>query len=168
MKTKNTQKAFSLVEMMIYIAILSLVIAALITTANSVINTYGKMKAYEEIAHTGTVALERITREVRRARSVDFFSSVLGVHPGRLVMLTQDWSGNTSTAIVSLSSGRILVQNGGSASPVSTSGVTINNLVFTQYTTPNSEGVLIEFTVEKTGGGTTLSKQFRTFTVLDG
>ena len=113
MKIKETQKGFSLVEMLVYIAILSFVFSALVTSANSIIKTYAKMKAYEEIAHTGTVTLERLTREVRRAGSVNLFASSFLTHPGTLSLNTRDWSGNPTTVTVSLSGGRIMLDEGG-------------------------------------------------------
>ena len=44
----------------------------------------------------------------------------------------------------------------------------VTNLVFTHLSSTYTEGVLIEFTAEKVGTSASTSKQFRTFTVLDG
>ncbi len=168
MKTSTSQKGFSLVEMMVYIAILSIVFSALVTSANSMVKTFGKLKASEEVAHTGTVVLERLTRELRRASSVDYFTSSLSTDPGILTLNTRDWSGNSTTATITLSGGRIMFTEGGTSSPLSASGVTVTNLMFTHLSNTNTEGVLIEFTAKKTGGNATITKEFRTFTVLDG
>jgi len=168
MKINKTQRGFSLVEMIVYIAILSFVFSALVTSANSIIKTYTTMRTYEEIAHTGTVTLERLTREVRRASNVDTLASTLFTNPGVLILNTRDWSGNSTVASVSLVNGRIVLQEGGTPSPLSASGVTVTNLVFTYLENPQTQGVLIEFTVEKAGAYASTTKQFRTFTVLDG
>ena len=169
-KNKFSSKGFSLVEMIIYISILSIVTAVLVATSASLLGTFSGLKAYEEIAHSSTVALERISREIRRAESVDVPASTLSSNPGALVLDTTDLSDIPTTVTISVVGGRIMLQESaiGTPSPLTTVGVTISNITFTHTIGTNTEGVLIELTAEKDVQGITSSRQFRTFVVLDG
>jgi prepilin-type N-terminal cleavage/methylation domain-containing protein len=170
MKTRNTQniRGFSLIEMVVYISILSIVTAGLIVAIVSILSTFAHLKGYEEMAHTGTTVLERISRESRRAHTVDTGGSTFGVHPGVLSLGTTDLSNNPSTIIFSLSGGKVMVQQGTLNAPLSTGDVVISNLVFTPVFGTNTTGINIDLTVEKNIKGATSTKQFRTFVVLDG
>jgi hypothetical protein len=52
--------------------------------------------------------------------------------------------------------------------PLSSSRVTISNLVFSRVNGVNTEAVRVELTAQRTTRGTTVSKNFSTFVVLDG
>lgn len=178
MKTKHAgtkedlgQKArgTTLVELIVYIAILSIVSMALVGAVNSILGSLAQLKGREEIAQTSIVTLERITREVRKAYAVDMAGSTLGSHPGTLVLNTTDLSGNPTTVTIDISGGKIMLQEGSSIpSPLSRENVTIDNLVFTRILGTNTEGVLVELTASKNVRGINVSKDYRTFIVLDG
>ena len=112
--------------------------------------------------------MERITREIRRAESVNTGASTLSSNPGVLSLTTTDLSDNPTTVTFSLLNGNIVIQQGtGSPSPLSTSNVTISDFKFTHIDGINTEGVFVEITAEKSIRGATTTKQFRTFVVLD-
>lgn len=159
----------TLVELMVYITILTIVSVALIAAVNSIFSTLAELRVREEIAQTGVVTLERITREIRKASDIDVFSSTLGSSPGILVLDTEDSSGNPTTMTIEVTGGKVTLQEGiGVLVPLSRTGVTVDSLIFTRMSGTNTEGVLVELTVSKDIRGTTITKEYRTFAVLKG
>lgn len=163
------QQGFSLVEMIIYIAILTLLTSVLVTSAVSLLSTFVYMRAGEEIAQSGVISLERITRETRTANAVLTAQSTLDSSPGVLALDTVDVAGNPTTVTFRLTSGRITIQQGTTAAtPLTPGNVTISNLVFHQVDGTNTDAVRTSFTATRNVRGVTVSKEYRAFTVLDG
>lgn len=159
----------TLAELLVYTAILSILSLALIYSVNSLFNALAQLKAREEITQSSILALERISREIRRASSVNMFDSSLGYNPGLLVLNTTNFTNTPVTLRIAVTGGRITLQeNFGATAPVTHSSVGISNLVFTRMTNPTSEGVYIELTATRTVRGSVISKDFSTFVVLDG
>ena len=155
--------------MIVYIGILLVLITAIVLTANTLFGTFVRMRASEAIAQSSHLALERMTREVRAATSVHTGSSVLDVSPGTLVLNTEDSSGNPTTITFFLDEGRIWVEEASAAPiPLTHNSVTVTSLVFHRVQGTETEAMRISFTATKSVRGTTLSKDYRTFAVLDG
>ena len=177
MKTKKlikirsyTAEGFSLVEMLVYIAILSIMVSSLVMTSVSLLTTFGRLVASEDIAQASVVSLERITRELRFANAVDVGASTLGTttSPGVLVLNTIDDGGSPTTVTVTLTGDRItFAQGGGATSPLTHDTVIITDLFFIHTAGVNTEAINVSFTASRTVRGTTISKDFRTFVVLD-
>lgn len=159
---------FTIMETLVYVAILSVLSSALIVITTSMLRTFSNLETYEDIAHSSTAALERITREIRKAESVELDGSMLTTHPGVLILHTTDTGGMPTTVTISLSGGKIMFQEGLLApAPLSSSRVTISNLVFRRVDGVNTEAVRVELTAERATQGTVVSKNFSTFVVLD-
>lgn len=165
----TTVKGFSLVELIVYIGLLSLLTVTLTSTVISLFTTKEHLEAREEIAYSSTISLERMTREIRKAKSVATGVSTLGSHPSTLTLNTTDSSGDPTTVTINLISGRIFLKEGANAAyPLSENSVTVSDFVVTRYVTTNTEGIAIEITAQKNVQGTVIQNVFRTFVVLDG
>lgn len=164
---KNKASAgFSLVEMIVYIALLTIFTTGLVVVVVSLSESKTHLNAREELTYTSTVTLEKITREIRQSQSVDLFTSTLGFHPGKLALQPEDTPTQLNTIYVQ--AGRVFIQEGSNTpSPLSSASVFVSNLVFTRMSNPNTEGVLVELTAEKNSHGATTTKNYRTFVVLD-
>lgn len=168
MTTNKASQGFSLVELIVYTAILSIVVSALTITGISLLKAFNYMQASADVAETATVALERITREIRFAYNVDTGASTFLVSPGVLTLETTDESGNPETVTVSLTGGQVfMTQNGGEPVPLTRSSVTITSLVFTHTVGTHTQAVRIEMTAQRAARENTIIKDFRTFAVLD-
>ncbi len=166
---RNGQRGFSLTETIVYIAILAIISTAFTVTSVTLLKTFAYVRASSDLAQTATFALERMTREIRFAYNVDTGGSVLLVHPGTLALDTLDTSGSPSTALFTLSGGQLmLIEGGGTPTPLTRNGVTITNLTFTHTLGTFTEAVRIDLTLEKPVREDTISETFRTFVVLDG
>ncbi|HCC04764.1 TPA: hypothetical protein DEP58_00480 [Patescibacteria group bacterium] len=162
----KTRAGFSLVEMIVYIALLTIFTSGLVFVVVSLFESKTHLTAREELAYTSTITLEKITREIRRSQSVDLFTSTIGFHPGKLTLEPEDTSAQPVT--IYAQGGRVFLQEGSSTpSPLSSASVFVSNLVFTHMSNPTSDGVLVELTAEKNSRGATTTKNYRTFVVLD-
>ena len=167
-RTHRHAQGFSLVELIVYIAILAIVVSALTLTAVSLLRSFAYARASGDVAEAATVALERLTREIRFAHAVQMGTSVLGTHPGTLGLETTDLAGSPATLLASLDSGRMLLtMNSGAPAPLTRESVTVTNLIFTHMSGTEKDAVRIDLTIERSVRDTVISKDFRTFVVLD-
>jgi len=151
----ETNRGLSLIETVIYIAILAILFVTVANTAILVSGSFGKARALRNVSVGGGGALERIVREIRLAQSVDDAGSVFGEHPGVLRLNTtispDDATPITRTFFLNAESSRVMMQEGSAEGRAITPPGNITNLVF--YKTEHgsrSDGVVIRLTF---GGG---------------
>ncbi len=78
------RKGFSLVEMVIYVALLALLLVALLSAVNLMLRSWSETQAHMSLAHSGALAMERMVREVRNAATIDAAGSAFGTTTGIL------------------------------------------------------------------------------------
>ncbi len=155
--------------MLIYIFILSLLLIVLTSSLSSFLKPYRTIQSTQAIENSAETSLERITREIRSAKSVDLTQSTLGSSPGQLMLNTTDDSGTAMTIQFFMSGQSIRIKENGVDSGALTSASTrVTNLVFRQITTTNSQAVKIEMTIESGQGESYLSKKFYSTVVMRG
>ena len=161
------KRGFSLVEMLFYVAILSIALVAVMQTIIVVTRSYGTLRTAQRIEQEAAISMERIVREVRDASGIDGVGSVLGSHPGELLLDTTDVSGTPRTVEFYLDSGKLSLKENGVVTGLLTSPkVTISNLVFREITTTNSKGVKIEMTMQAGSGPSARTETFYGTAVL--
>lgn len=146
---KRSKTGFSLVEMLIYIAILILMLGVILNITTSMVQSGRIIKALRNVENSALSSFERITREIRQAESVNLASSILNSSPGRLVLVGTDDLGNPRTVDLYLSNGVLMLdENGSLLGAISQPNATITNLVFRRFSSANSEGIRTEITIE--------------------
>ncbi len=146
---KKFIKGFSVLEMLIYIAILVLMLSVIMNIVISVTRSGRIIKSLRNIENSAVLGLERIGRETRQAESVDLVSSILGVSPGQLVLKGTDALGNPRTIKFYLSSGALMFsENGVEVGALTQIEARVSNLVFRLFSGPNSQGIRTEMTIE--------------------
>ena len=78
----------TLLETVIYISLLAVISVAVVNVFLSETSAWARARAERDSTDAAKLALERITHEIRLASSVDTGQSVLGSHPGKLVLNT--------------------------------------------------------------------------------
>lgn len=142
-------EGFSLVEMLIYLSILVLMLAVIMSTIVSIIRSDRIIKVSRSIEDSATVSIERLTRETRQAKNINVGLSILDSNPGNLVLEGTDASGNPRTVEFYLSEGRLLLkENGVDAGALTETDARISNLIFRLFTGPNAKGIKTEMTIE--------------------
>ena len=149
---KRTRRGATLVEVLIYILILSVLSVVVINLFVVMMRSFFDFRQTRQITHSASVALERMVRETRRATAIDLAQSNLGIHPGRLILQMSDGSVLTFT----LTDGTLTIQAGtGPTISLTAPGVAVSDLVFRAFSTPVSKAVKIDLTLTATrpGGG---------------
>lgn len=143
------QQGFSLLEMLIYIAILVLMLAVIMNIIVSLLRSERVIKALRNVESSAALSLERIGRETRQAETINLAGSVLGSSPGELVLSGSDESGNPRTVRFHLASGVLMFsENGVDVGALTQAEARISNLVFYLFSGSNSQGIRTEITIE--------------------
>ncbi len=156
----NFRKGFSLVEMVVYIALLVVLLIIVVQVVFSVTRNNRIMRSARNIEVSAVEALERLNREIRNADSIDTTSSVLGSSPG-VLSLDSVADGVASSVEFYLAGGRIRVrENGSEAGALTLASTTVTSLIFNRFSASSTEGVRITLTLES---GTSTSYRSETF-----
>ena len=81
----NQKRGYTILELLIYTALLALLLAVSSASAISLYRFFGVTRIERQIALEGDTAMEIIIRDIRNATSTNV-SSVFGSHPGTLVV----------------------------------------------------------------------------------
>lgn len=163
---KNSRGGFSLIEMLFYVALLSLALVGLFETLIAITRSYGSLKNTMTIEREASTLLERILRESRNANEIDT-SSILSVNPGKLILSTTSATGTPRTVEFSMNDGKLVYKENGNLIGNLTSGRTlVTNLIFKGIATGRSSGVKVDMTIESGSGQTKKTENFYATAVL--
>lgn len=93
----GVRRGFTLVEMIVYIAIFSILSLSAVNGTLQTMKAFYSMRAAQNVNQSATTALDRMVFEIRNAYDIDRENSTLGTSPGRLMLLVKDASGNSNT-----------------------------------------------------------------------
>lgn len=132
-------------EVLIYIAIASILMLGLSSFMISISETREKSKIIEEVESQGFKTLELISRSIRLADSVSL--PLVGNSSNQLSLAMPEPS--QDPIVFSLNSGKIRISEaGGAAQDLNSSLVSVSNLYFENLSRPATPGVIkISFTV---------------------
>lgn len=145
---KHKRAGYTLVEALIYIAILVAIIAVLVSGLVVVVQSITRVRVARNLADTGGASMERLIREIRQATSIDDGNSIFNQTPGRLKLNTIDQAGNATTVDFTVSGNQLLVQVGvGSIDNLTSGQIQVSSLIFRKLATTTASGVRVELTV---------------------
>ncbi len=160
---------FTMVETLFYLAFMVILLGVVIALVISLTKTYQTIQATKNLESSAIFSLERISRDIRNASSVNVAQSTLATSTGALTLNTTDVSGNPQTIKFYLSNNRISVDSSGSyVGPLTLNGVNVNNLEFRLSTSTNSQAIKIILGLSSTVGTASTSRNFYTTIVLRG
>lgn len=138
-------KGASLLEMVLYVGIFAVLTLLTVNTVLALTRAVGEIRGTRNIIRDADGAIERMIREIRAAESVDAAASVLGSHPGKLVL-----TGTSSTITFSLLGGEqlFLKKDVQPAASLTSSSTHITNLVFMRMVASSSEAIRIQMTMD--------------------
>ena len=110
-KKYRRKKAFTLMEMLLYIALSAFVFFMIIETGLSVVTTFSRSKAQRDLNENARFVLEFITQKIHQADDVIVGSSTFGTHPG---VLTLDYPGSGTDVLFETYTKNISLPNGSS------------------------------------------------------
>ncbi len=169
MKTLTKNRGYSLVEMVIYIAILSFIALIVIEMLLSLTTSYRLVTALRVTEQSGIDSMERMTRDIRQAASVDTGNSTLGTSPGVLTLQSNLNGVLSTTTKFYVQSGVLKVDvNGSYVGPLSLSSTQVTGLTFHYLDEGTSTAVKIDLTISAAVGTTTRVKNYHNTIILRG
>jgi len=157
----HSNRGFSLLEMVVYVAILSAIAVIVVTIVLSFSASWNSLRISRDINASAMSSFERIGRDLRAALDVNTAGSVLNAHPGALTL------SDTLQTEFFLDGGVLRVrENSVDTGALTKESVTVTNLVFRFVTSGSHRGVRIEMTLEGVRGAITKTESFVTFIAL--
>jgi len=98
MKHEEKKDGFTLVEILTYIFLLSIIVSVASSFFIWMLKTAASAKAMRETADNAREAISLMAREIRAAESVYAPTSVFSVHPGQLSLETKNYLPSDETA----------------------------------------------------------------------
>jgi len=168
-RNKSREAGQTLLEAVVYITILVLLLVFLVNILLSVTRVIAEVRISRSLGNSAVVALERMTREIRAAETIDLTESILDSHPGQLVLEAIDEDGNDIITKFYLTNGILQVETvNPPVSSLIAAELEMSNLIFRQIISPSSEAVKIEFTLRNREGKIIKSRNFYQTAVLRG
>ncbi len=166
----SARRGFTLVEMIIYIAFFAVLSVLAVNAMIVVMRSFYTLRLTQSVNQSATVALERLSREIRNAYDIDATQSTFGTSPGRLTLKTKDAVGANTTMEFYVDAGSQLKLKEGSVEKgaLVAKSVTLTNLVFYSISTTNSKAVKVEMTLHDSRATTTQAVKFYDTIVLRG
>ncbi len=158
------QKGFSLVEMLVYIALLVVVSTAAMAMLLNYSDVFTKYRAEKLLVRQLHEATERMVYDIQNAAAVNVVGSTLDTSPGTLVL---DRVGSSVT--YTLDSGVVTVaEDANPAVPLTSTSVTISDLTFAYLANARTEMVRVSITGIATVGEYTATETFSTSAIIRG
>ncbi|MEI6346020.1 MAG: prepilin-type N-terminal cleavage/methylation domain-containing protein [bacterium] len=163
---RQTTQGFSLVEMIIYLALLSSVTVFLVNGISALTKSYADIRLAKAVSASASGALQRIVYEVRQASSINIGGSTFGSNPGVLSLVSTSASGATTTVAFSVNNGILRVSRGGvDEGPLTLSGASVTNFTLVLLQNSISNAIRITLTVQSSFGVKTRTETFYTTAV---
>ena len=160
---RNAQKGFTLVEMLVYMAVFMLIASALVITFLSFDTTLIRNKTERVLAQEARVGLEHILLAIRHADSVDVTMSTLDSSPGELVL-----DGDEETRFYI--SGGILMMDveGTTLGPITSDAVTVDDITFNHQSGIATDIVRVELVLSSNTKALSTTRTFNAGAILRG
>lgn len=169
MNNRNKKRGITLIEVVVYTALLAFLTVLVIRASLSMYDTYVYVKVLSDINNSATLSMERMGREIRDAESIDVGLSTFESNPGVLVINTTNGESSESVSFFIDASSRLVIQREGEEpSPLTESQLEISNLVFRHIITDHSEAVKIELSVQNTVKGEVIERNYYNTIILKG
>jgi prepilin-type N-terminal cleavage/methylation domain-containing protein len=147
----DNQKGFTLVELLIYLAIMGVVAVSLVQFGLSVMAARSKTYVAQEVQANARLALEMMSRKIKMASGVNTGASVFKSDPGVLSLVIVDGTKDTNPTVFDLDGddGRLQMTEGSGPTGYLTSDeVKVTSLMFTDLTgNGDQENIKIEMSI---------------------
>jgi prepilin-type N-terminal cleavage/methylation domain-containing protein len=145
------KKGFTLIEFMLYIAIVGVMLAVTAGSSLQILLNREKLAVIEEVSHNARFSLEKIIATVRNAQAINSPAPAASASSLSLQMA----NAALNPTVFDLSGGVIRITEGaGSAVDLTTNEVTISTLLFSNISYGSTPGtVRIQITAEATNPG---------------
>jgi type II secretory pathway pseudopilin PulG len=161
---RRREQGFTLIEMLVYIAILMIVVGGALTLIFALGGRLSEQRADQLVTKSAQATLDHMLYSIRSSDTINDANTSSLVSPGVLV-LTQ----GTTTHKYGLTSGQVVyTKNGVVQGPLTDARVQVDELRFFVYDNVNTEMVRVEMTLTAMIGKATTTKSFSAGATLRG
>jgi type II secretion system protein J len=169
MKNISKKNGYSLVEMIVYLAIFSIVSIAVINSFIVVMSSFSVTRTNRDLLESGSSAMERISREIRQAVNIDIANSTLGTSTGILQLNSTDSGGDPVIIKFSVTNGALNIYQGGVLTgSLLGQNIIVTNLIFRRIDTTLGEAVKVEMSLQDINSKTLRIEKFYSTIILRG
>ncbi len=163
---RRAANGFSMVEMLIYLALLTSVTVFLVNGISALTKSYADIRLAKAVSASAGAALQRIIYETRQASSINLGGSTFSANPGVLSLVSENAAGATTTVAFTVSNGVLRVARGGvDEGPLTLSGASVTNFTLALLQNGVSNAVRVTLTVQSSFGTKTRTDTFYTTAV---
>jgi hypothetical protein len=166
LKKRNLVRGYSIIEIIVYLAIFTAISILVINSFLVILSSFNKTNMNRKLLESGSVTMERISRDIRHAASIDIVNSTMGTDPGILQLNMA--SGGYMKFKKETNGELYLYNNSSTGNNLLGQHVSLTNLVFRRIATTESEAVKIEMTLQYSDGNNIKSENFYNTIVLRG
>jgi len=150
MNNMKKQAGFTLIEILIYIAIISGVVVTFVVFSLSISNSRNKTYVIQEVQANTRVAFELISKYLHAADDINIGASIFDSDPGVLSLAMDDAGKNPTIISLNADDGQLQIKEGSADEVnVTSNEVKITNLVFRDLTGSSArKNIGVEVTVE--------------------
>ncbi len=155
----KTKIGFSILEIIIYIALVGTILAATTSIAFEIYHGHTKNVSYQSLQNNARFVLSKIVTEIENAQSINTETSIFNSNTGMLSL--QTGNSGTNPTLFQIESQRVSIKQGTSASVQLTSADTNATVLrFENLTAPQTPGtvkITLTLTYKDTGNRTELN-----------
>ena len=156
---------FSLVEVLVYMAVLTVVLSILISSLSLVAEFQERVVAGKAVDRSASIALDRVIREVRSSDSVDMAGSVFDVPEGVLV-LQRDGAGTTTFSVSEY--GELYVNKNGTESRLTHRRAEVLTFMVTEIESGINDALRVELLIRSPYSDGYIEQRFYSTVILRG
>jgi hypothetical protein len=148
---KKNHKGFSLIEMLFYVAVLTLFMIVSVNASILMMGMYANSRHAKVINRGALATVSTFTAETRKSLTVNPINSNLGTNPGKLALISASVSG-VENVVLELKDGAIeLSRNGLILGQITPPGARVESLIFNHINNNGKEAVRMTLTIVAEG-----------------
>jgi len=133
------QKGFTLIETIIYIAIIGLALTSFVVFLVSIIDSRDKNYVIQEVQANARTSLNLISQSIREARDVNIESSIFNTDPGTISLEMNDSNKNPTIIDLNQDDGILRIKQGiGDYIELNSNNIKVTQLIFKNLTKDES------------------------------
>jgi prepilin-type N-terminal cleavage/methylation domain-containing protein len=153
MKYLRTTKGFSLIEIIIYVALFSVLAGVVINSFVVVVGSFSETKTNRDLQESGATTMERISREIRQAKAIVVGNSSLSTTPGAIELSVTDSLGTSHIVKFIMENNAInMYQDGTFSANLLGQNIIPTSLIFRYITTNTGSAIKVEMVIQDNRG----------------
>jgi hypothetical protein len=133
------------------------------------IKSFNELRISRDINDSSVTIMERLTRDIKSATTIDLANSTFGATPGRLTLNTRNASGTALTVEYYVATSTLRIkENGVDVGSLMSAKTRVDGLVFYQIDLGNTIGIKTELHLTSSHGSASEADHFYNTSILRG